>query len=103
MTVTTLIHTGLLIAVLELTVPFALAQPAPQDPFYASLSFGDTEAAVRHTMNTEPAEVKRRNLAGVEYTSMVFNIKGSRYTITFFGGRLVAKVVEAKAAAWSLF
>lgn len=85
--------------------PAARADPVPQDAYFNSLSIGDTEAATLHTMGVAATEIRRRSVAGVSYTIMVFDLGKARYTLTFTFGRLVAKAVEARpaTAGFSLF
>ena len=79
------------------------AQPAPMDERFASLRVGDTEAAVIHVMQTEPKEVHRSSVVGIQKSKFVFESGRTRHEVTFIAGRLVAKSVETKPASWNPF
>jgi hypothetical protein len=79
------------------------AQPVPMDSRFASLRTGDSEAAVAHVMQSEPKEVHRSSVLGLEKSILVFETGRTRHQVTFVGGRLVAKSVQTKPSSWNPF
>jgi hypothetical protein len=90
-------------ALMAIAPTTALAQPAAVDTRFASLRVGDSEATVLHIMQSEPKEVQRSSLLGVEHSVLVFESGRTRHQFTFVAARLVAKSVATKPATWSLF